>query len=167
MRNNSSQAFLLLGPDSGFDSISEQNSTFNLSKLMNKLETEKTLPQMIIFNLNPKFNIEILALINCFQDSSSRGKIQYGPAWWFLDNRQYILKHLEDITAEGNIGVFIGMLTDSRSFVSFARHQYFRRLLCNYFGKMIEKGEMTSNIKFVGKIVENISYNNAISYFNI
>lgn len=165
MRNNNTQMLKALGLDTGFDSIAEDNSIANLSKLMDRLNNENSLPPMIIFNLNPKMNTEIMTLIGCFQDSSLKGKIQYGAAWWFLDNKEGMKKHLKDLTATGHIGAFIGMLTDSRSFLSYPRHHYFRRILCNYFGKMMEKGEMTQDMNLVGKVVEDISYNNAIKYF--
>ena len=165
MRNNNTEMLNKLGLDTGFDSIAEDNSVANLSKLMDCLNSENSLPPMIIFNLNPKMNSEIMTLIGCFQDSSLKGKIQYGAAWWFLDNKVGMEKHLQDLTATGHIATFVGMLTDSRSFLSYPRHHYFRRLLCNYLGTMMEKGEMTQDINLVGKVVEDISYNNAIHYF--
>ncbi len=112
-------------------------------------------------------NTEIMTLAGCFQSSEARGKIQYGPAWWFLDNKVGMKKHLEDLTATGHIGAFVGMLTDSRSFLSYPRHHYFRRILCNYFGQMIENGEMTNDLTLVGEVVKDVCYNNAINYFGI
>ena len=165
MRNNNSEMLRKLGLDTGFDSIAEDNSIANLSRLMDRLNNENSLPPMIIFNLNPKTNTEIMTLIGCFQDSSLKGKIQYGAAWWFLDNKVGMEKHLQDLTATGHIGAFLGMLTDSRSFLSYPRHHYFRRILCNYLGKMMEKGEMTQDMDLVGKVIEDISYNNAVQYF--
>ncbi len=167
MRNNNSIMLDKLGLDTGFDSISDANSTYELSRLLDRLNSENSLPKTILFNLNPKMNSEFMTLIGCFQDSSARGKIQYGPAWWFLDNKVGMEKHLKDLTATGHIGAFVGMLTDSRSFLSYPRHHYFRRILCSYFGKMIENGEMTSNLELVGKVVEDISYNNSINYFGM
>ena len=167
MRNNNSAMLAKLGLDTGFDSISEDNSIRNTSRLFDKLNDENALPRTIIFNLNPKMNAEIMTLIGCFQSDEARGKIQYGPAWWFLDNKVGMEKHLQDLTATGHIGAFIGMLTDSRSFLSYPRHHYFRRILCNYFGTMIENGEMTSDLNFVGKVVEDICYNNAVNYFGV
>lgn len=167
MRNNNTIMLNKLGLDTGYDSIAEDNSIKNLSKLMDRLNNENSLPPMIIFNLNPKQNTEIMTLIGCFQDSSMRGKIQYGAAWWFLDNKVGMEKHLKDLTATGHIGAFLGMLTDSRSFLSYPRHLYFRRILCSYFGEMMENGEMTKDIKLVGKVVEDISYNNAMNYFGL
>ena len=165
MRNNNTKMLNSLGLDSGFDSVAEDNSVKNLSRLMDRLNNEDSLPPMIIFNLNPKMNVEIMTLIGCFQDSSMKGKIQYGAAWWFLDNKVGIEKHLQDLTATGHIDSFIGMLTDSRSFLSYPRHQYFRRLLCNYFANMMNSGEMTSDKEIVGEVIKNICYNNAINYF--
>lgn len=165
MRNNNTKMLNKLGLDSGFDSIAEDNSVKNLSRLMDRLNNEDSLPPMIIFNLNPKMNAEIMTLIGCFQDSSMKGKIQYGAAWWFLDNKAGIEKHLQDMTATGHIDSFIGMLTDSRSFLSYPRHQYFRRLLCNYLANMMDNGEMTNNKEIVGDVIKNICYNNAKEYF--
>ena len=134
MRNNNTEMLNKLGLDTGYDSIAEDNSIKYMSKLFDKLNSEKSLPKTIVFNLNPKMNAEIMTLIGCFQDGSAKGKVQYGPAWWFLDNKVGMEKHLEDLTATGHIGAFIGMLTDSRSFLSYPRHHYFRRILCNYLG---------------------------------
>lgn len=167
MRNNNSIMLEKLGLDTGYDSIAEDNSIYATSRLFDKLNDENSLPCTIVFNLNPKMNAEIMTLNGCFQSSEAKGKIQYGPAWWFLDNKVGMEKHLKDLTATGHIGAFIGMLTDSRSFLSYPRHHYFRRILCNYLGEMIEKGEMTSNEKLVGKVIEDICYNNAINYFGV
>ena len=165
MRNNNARMLSALGLDSGFDSIAEDNSVNNLSRLMDRLNSEDSLPPMIIFNLNPKMNAEIMTLIGCFQDSSMKGKIQFGAAWWFLDNKVGIEKHLQDLTATGHIDSFIGMLTDSRSFLSYPRHQYFRRLLCNYFANMMNNGEMTNDKELVGEVIKNICFKNAKDYF--
>ncbi len=167
MRNNNSAMLEKLGLDTGFDSISEENSIKQTSRLFDKLNMENSFPKTILFNLNPKMNTEIMTLIGCFQSDEAKGKVQYGPAWWFLDNKVGMEKHLEDLTATGHIGAFIGMLTDSRSLLSYPRHHYFRRILCNYFGAMMEKGEMTQNEAFVGEVVKDICYRNAIAYFNL
>ena len=167
MRNNNAKMMEKLGLDTGFDSISDTNSISKLSRLMDKLNSENSLPKLIIFNLNPKMNAEIMTLIGCFQSSEARGKIQYGPAWWFLDNKIGMEKHLEDLTATGHIGAFVGMLTDSRSLLSYPRHHYFRRILCNYLGTLIENGEMTSNLDFVGNVIKDICFNNSAKYFNL
>lgn len=167
MRNNNSAMLAKLGLDTGFDSISEDNSIRNTSRLFDKLNDENALPRTIIFNLNPKMNAEIMTLIGCFQSDEARGKIQYGPAWWFLDNKVGMYKHLDDLTATGHLGAFVGMLTDSRSFLSYPRHHYFRRILCNYLGRMMENGEMTNNEELVGEVIKDASYRNAVKYFGI
>lgn len=167
MRNNNTVMLNKLGLDTGFDSIAEDNSIKNMSRLFDRLNTENALPKTILFNLNPKMNAEIITLTGCFQSDEAKGKLQYGPAWWFLDNKIGMEKHLQDLTATGHIGAFIGMLTDSRSFLSYPRHHYFRRILCNYLGELIENGEMTSDISLVGKVVRDICYNNAIKYFGV
>lgn len=167
MRNNNAKMLARLGLDTGFDSISDTNSISKLSRLMDRLNSEDMLPKLIIFNLNPKMNAEIMTIMGCFQSSEARGKIQYGPAWWFLDNKIGMEKHLEDLTATGHIGAFVGMLTDSRSLLSYPRHHYFRRILCNYLGTLIENGEMTSNLEFVGDVVKDVCYNNSIKYFGM
>ena len=167
MRNNNAQMLARLGLDTGYDSISEENSSKYMSRLFDKLNNENALPKTILFNLNPKMNSELMTIIGCFQSDEAKGKMQYGPAWWFLDNKVGMEKHLEDLTATGHLGAFIGMLTDSRSLLSYPRHHYFRRILCNYLGNMMEKGEMTTNEEFVGKVVEDICYRNSIAYFNL
>ncbi len=167
MRNNNTVMLTKLGLDTGYDSIAEDNSIKYMSKLFDRLNNENSLPKTIVFNLNPKMNTEIMTLIGCFQDSSAKGKVQFGPAWWFLDNKVGMEKHLQDLTATGHIGAFVGMLTDSRSFLSYPRHHYFRRILCNYLGALMENGEITSDEKLVGKVIEDICYNNSINYFGV
>ncbi len=167
MRNNNSVMLEKLGLDTGYDSISEENSIKNTSRLFDRLNNENALPKTILFNLNPKMNTEIMTLIGCFQSDQAKGKMQYGPAWWFLDNKVGMEKHLEDLTATGHIGAFIGMLTDSRSLLSYPRHNYFRRILCNYFAGMMERGEMTQNEALVGEVIKDVCYRNAIAYFKL
>ena len=167
MRNNNTVMLKKLGLDTGYDSISEDNSIKNMSRLFDRLNLEGALPKTIVFNLNPKMNTEIMTLIGAFQSEEARGKIQYGPAWWFLDNKVGMERHLEDLTATGHLGAFVGMLTDSRSFLSYPRHHYFRRILCNYLGGMMERGEITQDIELVGKVVRDVSYNNSIKYLNV
>ncbi|MBQ7323210.1 MAG: glucuronate isomerase [Clostridia bacterium] len=166
-RNNNSVMFAKLGADTGYDGMSDQEVLRNLTKLFDRLNSENALPKTIVFNLNPKMNSELVVLLGCFQSGEAKGKMQYGPAWWFLDNKVGMERHLQDLTATGHIGAFVGMLTDSRSFLSYPRHHYFRRILCNYFGTMMERGEMTQDEAFVGKVVEDISYNNSIAYLNM
>ncbi|MBE5749829.1 MAG: glucuronate isomerase [Clostridiales bacterium] len=167
MRNNNSVMLKKLGLDTGYDSIAEDNSIKLMSRLFDRLNDENALPRTIIFNLNPKMNTEIMTLLGCFQDSSAKGKIQYGPAWWFLDNKVGMENHLKDLTATGHIATFVGMLTDSRSLLSYPRHHYFRRILCNYLGTLMEKGEITQDIELVGSVIKDVSYNNSIAYFNM
>jgi glucuronate isomerase len=167
MRNNNSNMLAKLGLDTGFDSIAEDNSIKYMSRLFDRLNSENALPKTIVFNLNPKMNTEIMTLIGCFQSSEARGKMQYGPAWWFLDNKVGMEQHLRDLTATGHLAVFVGMLTDSRSLLSYPRHHYFRRILCNYLGTMMENGEMTADLSYVGEVVRNICYYNSVSYFGM
>ena len=167
MRNNNAVMMEKLGLDTGYDSIAEDNSIKYMSRLFDKLNSENALPKTIVFNLNPKMNTEIMTLIGCFQSGEAKGKLQYGPAWWFLDNKVGMEKHLDDLTATGHIGAFVGMLTDSRSFLSYPRHHYFRRILCNFFGGMMERGEMTQNEAFVGEVVKDVCYRNSIAYLNM
>lgn len=167
MRNNNSVMLEKFGLDTGFDSVSGDNDISLMARLFDRLNSENRLPKTIVFNLNPVMNTEIMTLIGCFQSSEATGKLQYGPAWWFLDNKVGMYKHLKDLTATGHIATFIGMLTDSRSFLSYPRHGYFRRILCSYLGELMENGEMTSDIDFVGEVVKNVSYNNAVKYFGV
>ena len=167
MRNNNSKMLAALGLDTGFDSIAEDNSIRNMSRLFDALDSEGLLPKTIVFNLNPKMNTEIMTLIGCFQSSEARGKVQYGAAWWFLDNKVGMERHLEDLTSTGHIGTFVGMLTDSRSFLSYPRHRYFRRILCNYLGGMMDRGEITCDAQLVGGVVRDVCYNNARNYFGV
>lgn len=167
MRNNNSNMLALIGADTGFDSISEANSIKNMSRLFDKLNSENSLPATIVFNLNPKMNAEIMTLIGSFQSDEINGKMQFGPAWWFLDNKVGMERHLADLTATGHIATFVGMLTDSRSFLSYPRHHYFRRILCNFLGEMMEKHEITQNVETVGKVIQNICYNNSVKYFKL
>lgn len=167
MRNNNSVMLAKLGLDTGYDSISQDNSIKYMSRLFDRLNLEGSLPKTIVFNLNPKMNSEIMTLIGCFQSDEARGKLQFGPAWWFLDNKVGMERHLDDLTATGHIGAFVGMLTDSRSFLSYPRHHYFRRILCEYLGGLMEKGEITRDFNIVGKVVQDVSYNNSIKYLKV
>ncbi len=167
MRNNNTAMFNSIGADTGFDSIAEDNSIYYMSRLFDRLNSENSLPKTIVFNLNPKLNAEIMTLIGSFQSDEAKGKMQYGPAWWFLDNKVGMEKHLLDLTATGHIATFVGMLTDSRSLLSYPRHHYFRRILCNFLGGMMERGEMTADEARVGKVVQDICYYNSINYLKM
>ena len=167
MRNNNAVQLAKIGLDTGYDSISDENSIKNMSRLFDRLHSEGVLPKTIVFNLNPKMNAEIMSLIGCFQSSEAKGKMQYGPAWWFLDNKVGMERHLEDLTATGHLAAFVGMLTDSRSFLSYPRHHYFRRILCNYLGNMMENGEMTTDMNAVGQVIKDICFNNSAKYLKM
>ncbi len=167
MRNNNSCMLRRLGLDTGYDSISSAGDIRKLSALFDTLHDENCLPKTILFNLNPKMNAELMTLLGCFQSGEAKGKIQYGPAWWFLDNKTGMEKHLDDLTATGHLATFIGMLTDSRSLLSYPRHHYFRRILCNYLGGLMERGEITQNKALVGKVIEDICYRNVVAYLGV
>ena len=167
MRNNNNAQLQALGLDTGYDSIADDNSIQTMSRLFDRLHDEGALPKTIVFNLNPKMNAEIMSLLGCFQSDEAKGKMQYGPAWWFLDNKVGMEKHLQDLTATGHIATFVGMLTDSRSLLSYPRHHYFRRILCNYLGGMMERGEMTQDMAIVGEVVKDICYRNSINYLGM
>lgn len=164
-RNNNTRMFKALGADSGYDGMGDGECIHELGLLFNELDRENHLPRTVTFNLNPKMNEALMTLIGCYQSDEARGKMQFGPAWWFLDNKSGIERHLRDLVATGHIATFIGMLTDSRSFLSYQRHHYFRRLLCNFLGEMMERGEITRDIELVGNVVKDVCYNNAYNYF--
>ncbi|KXX72697.1 uronate isomerase [Flammeovirga sp. SJP92] len=166
LRNNSSRMMRELGPDTGFDSIGDFSQAENLSKFLNKLDNTNSLAKTIIYNLNPSDNEVFGTMIGNFQDGSVAGKLQYGSGWWFLDQKDGMEKQINALSNLGLLSRFIGMLTDSRSFLSYSRHEYFRRILCNMFGKDIEAGLLPNDIEHVGKIIQDICYNNAKSYFN-
>lgn len=166
MRNNNTKEMKALGPDTGFDAVSEEEGLTSLRNLFDRLNQEGVLPKTIVFNLNSKTNEELVTLLGCYQGTVP-GKMQYGPAWWFLDNEDGIRKQLKDFAENGDLSTFVGMLTDSRSFLSYPRHHYFRRILCDYLGTLMETGRITKDMNRVGKVVQNICYNNAISYFDI
>ncbi len=166
MRNNNSRMLNSLGTDSGGDSIGDLSQAYVLSKFLDRLDSEDKLAKTIIYNLNPADNEVMASMIGNFNDGSIKGKIQWGSAWWFLDQKDGMTKQLNTLSNLGLISCFIGMLTDSRSFLSFPRHDYFRRILCNLFGEEIEKGELPNDIPWIGKMIQGISYNNAKEYFN-
>jgi glucuronate isomerase len=166
LRNNNSRMMRTLGPDTGFDSIGDFEIARALSKFLDSLDRENKLAKTIIYNLNPRDNELIATMIGNFQDGSVSGKIQYGAGWWFLDQLDGMRKQIEALSNLSVLGQFVGMLTDSRSFLSYPRHEYFRRLLCNILGNEIERGLIPNDMKLVGGLVEDISYNNAKKYFN-
>ena len=164
LRNNSERNFKKLGPDTGFDAINDQNFAPKLSAVLNELDKTNELPKTVLYCLNPRDNETLAALMNCFQGGIP-GKIQFGSGWWFNDQKDGMQKQMETLMQVGLISQFVGMLTDSRSFLSYTRHEYFRRILCSKLGALIEGGEYPYDIKLVGKIVEDICYNNSMRYF--
>ena len=167
IRNNNSRLFNQLGPDTGFDSIGTFNTAKALSKFLNRLDSQNKLTKTILYNLNPADNEMIATMIGNFQDGSVAGKIQFGSGWWFLDQKDGMEKQLNSLSVLGLLSRFVGMLTDSRSFLSYPRHEYFRRTLCNLIGNDVENGLLPhQEMKFIGKMVEDISYNNAKTFFN-
>jgi glucuronate isomerase len=165
LRNNNSRMLSKLGPDTGWDSIGDFSQAAALAKFLNKLDSEDKLAKTILYNLNPADNELMASMIGNFNDGSVPGKIQFGSGWWFLDQKDGIIKQLNALSNMGLVSRFVGMLTDSRSFLSFPRHEYFRRILCNLFGDEIEHGELPNDTKWVGQIIQDICYNNANDYF--
>ena len=166
LRNNNSRMMRQLGPDTGWDSIGDFSQGRQLSKFLSRLEGEDKLAKTILYNLNPADNELFATMIGNFNDGSMPGKIQWGSAWWFLDQKDGMIKQINALSNMGLLSRFVGMLTDSRSFLSFPRHEYFRRILCNLFGTEIENGELPNDIPWVGKVVQDICYHNAKNYFN-
>lgn len=166
LRNNNSRLYRRLGPDTGFDSIGDFNVGKNLSKFLNSLDDNGKLAKTILYNLNPRDNELIATMAGNFQDGTVAGKIQFGSGWWFLDQEAGIIDQLNALSLLGLLSRFIGMLTDSRSFISYPRHEYFRRILCNLIGNDIENGKIpVSEMEFAGTMVEDICYYNAKKYF--
>ena len=166
LRNNNSRLKKLLGPDTGFDSIGDFEIARPLAKFLDRLDSQDKLCRTILYNLNPRDNELFATMIGNFNDGSIAGKIQFGSGWWFLDQKDGMTKQLNALSNMGLLSRFVGMLTDSRSFLSYPRHEYFRRILCNLIGNDIENGELPNDLEWIGKIVQDICYNNAKSYFN-
>jgi len=166
LRNTNTRMLAKLGPDTGFDSIGDFKQSVTLSKFLNALDGTNQLAKTILYNLNPSDNEVMGTMIGNFNDGSAKGKIQFGSAWWFLDQKDGMEKQINALSNLGLLSCFIGMLTDSRSFLSYPRHEYFRRILCNLIGKDVENGELPADEKWLGKIVSDICYHNAKSYFS-
>ncbi|MEN2488626.1 glucuronate isomerase [Flavobacterium sp. B11] len=165
LRNNNARMHRILGPDTGWDSIGDYPQAQKLSAFLNALDSKDKLTKTIIYNLNPADNEVMATMIGNFNDGSVRGKVQFGSGWWFLDQKDGMTKQLNALSNMGLISCFVGMLTDSRSFLSFPRHEYFRRILCNLLGDEIKRGELPNDMEWIGKLVSDISYNNAKEYF--
>lgn len=165
MRNNNSRMFEKIGPDTGFDSVNDFEVAKGISRILNELEKVDLLPKTILYCLNPKDNYVLGTMLGNFQKAPIKGKIQFGSGWWFNDNRDGMEEQMKALANLGCFGNFIGMLTDSRSFVSYTRHEYFRRILCSLIGKWVADGEYPTDIESLKEIVEGISYYNAKEYF--
>lgn len=166
MRNNNEVMFKKLGADTGYDSVGDSNIIEKLSLLLKTANNDGGLPRIIFYSLNNKDYYPLSTLMGCFQEEGIKGKMQLGSAWWFLDNKDGMEEQIKVLANTGSLALFVGMLTDSRSFLSYSRHEYFRRILCNIIGEWAEKGEVPNDIKYLGNIVENICFNNSNIYFN-
>ena len=167
LRNNNSRLLKQLGPDTGWDSIGDFPHGRSMSKFFDRLDATNQLTKTILYNLNPADNELIATMAGNFNEGSYPGKMQFGSGWWFLDQKDGMVKQMNALSNMGLLSRFIGMLTDSRSFLSFPRHEYFRRILCDLFGEEIENGELPNDIEWTGKVVQDICYNNALHYFNL
>ncbi|MBA7471177.1 Uronate isomerase [subsurface metagenome] len=165
LRNTSTRMLKTVGPDTGFDSIGDFETARPLAKFLDALDKNNELPKTILYNLNPRDNELIATMVGNFQDGSVPGKLQYGSAWWFLDQKDGMEKQLTVLSNMGLLSRFVGMLTDSRSFLSYPRHEYFRRILCNILGSDVEAGLLPADMALLGKMVEDICFNNAGNYF--
>lgn len=167
MRNNNTRMVNRLGGDIGFDSINDSNIAYPLSRILDSLAKDEALPKTILYTLNPKDNYVLGTMLGNFQGSDVPGKIQFGSGWWFNDNKDGIIEQMKSLGNLGLLGNFVGMLTDSRSFISYTRHEYFRRILCNLLGQWVENGEFPYDTDLLKNIVEGICFNNAKRYFGI
>lgn len=165
LRNNNTRMLATLGPDTGWDSIGDYTQGTTLSRFLDALDSKDKLAKTILYNLNPADNELFAAMTGNFNDGSLRGKVQYGSGWWFLDQKDGMTRQLNALSNMGLLSTFVGMLTDSRSFMSFPRHEYFRRVLCNLLGQEMESGELPQDIAWVGSMVADICYRNARQYF--
>jgi glucuronate isomerase len=167
LRNTRSRGFELLGPDTGYDSIGDYQQAPGLCAFLDRLDREEMLPKMVLYNVNPTDNYLFATMAGNFQDGKIRGKMQFGAGWWFLDTKEGIEWQINALSNTGLLSRFIGMLTDSRSFMSYTRHEYFRRVLCNLLGREIESGELPGDEEMVGKMVANICYANAKEFLSL
>jgi len=165
LRSTNTRMLKAIGPDTGFDTIGDFRTAVPLAKYLDRLDAQNKLPKTILYNLNPADNAALAAMIGNFQDGLAAGKMQYGSAWWFLDQKDGIENQIRTLSNMGLLSRFVGMLTDSRSFLSYPRHEYFRRILCNILGGDVEAGLLPNDLALLGKMVEDISFNNAKNYF--
>jgi glucuronate isomerase len=165
LRNTCTRLLNKLGPDIGCDSIGDFEIARPLAKFLDRLDVQGRLPKTVLYNLNPRDNALMATMIGNFQNGSAPGKMQFGSGWWFLDQKNGMEDQMRNLANMGLLSRFVGMLTDSRSFLSYPRHEYFRRTLCNMLGNDVEAGLLPDDMTFLGKMVEDISYNNARNYF--
>ena len=166
IRNVNKSLLIKIGADAGVDSIGDFSHAVALGSFLNKLNNEDSLPKTILYNLNPSDNEVFATMAGNFNDEGIKGKVQFGAAWWFLDQKDGMTRQIDALSNMGLLSCFVGMLTDSRSFLSFPRHEYFRRILCNILGNDVQNGELPNDVKWLGKIVQDICYNNAREYFD-
>ena len=164
-RNNNTRLFQAIGADTGYDCIGDQAPAGELADFLNALECTDELPKTILYSLSPNDNAAIETIMGCFQNSQAVSKLQHGSAWWFNDHRPGMEAHLRSLASLGNLSGFVGMLTNSRSFLSYTRHEYFRRILCEYIGTLVENGEFADDEQILSDLVKDISYRNAVAYF--
>jgi glucuronate isomerase len=165
LRNNNTRMYAMLGPDAGFDSMGDADIIKPLQKLLDRLDSSGKLAKTIVYNSNPRDNAALVTMLGCFQDASCPGKMQFGTAWWFMDHKDGMERQIEDLSQTGLLSRFVGMTTDSRSFLSYPRHEYFRRILCNILGQEMHDGLLPRDEELVGGLVKDVCYNNASSYF--
>jgi glucuronate isomerase len=167
LRNTNTRAMQKLGPDTGFDSIGDFEMAGRLAKFLDELDKENKLAKTVLYVINPRDNELVASMIGNFQDGSIRGKMQFGAAWWFNDQKDGIERQINALSNMGLLSCFVGMLTDSRSFLSYPRHEYFRRVLCTVLGTDVENGELPDDMELIGNMVKDICFRNAVSYFGI
>jgi glucuronate isomerase len=167
LRNTNTRFGKILGRDAGFDSIGDFQVAVPLARFLDRLDAEGKLPKTILYCVNPRDNDVLASMAGNFQDGSIAGKMQFGSAWWFNDQKDGIEKQIDALSNIGLLSLFVGMLTDSRSFLSYPRHEYFRRVLCNMIGRDVENGELPNDESLLGGMIQDISYNNAVRYFGI
>lgn len=167
LRNANQKMFETLGADTGFDMIAQTNSGENIARFLSELDRTGKCPKTILYSLNPADNDQLAVLAGCFQSDECPSKIQHGSAWWFNDTKRGMEAQMQTLASAGILGNFIGMLTDSRSFLSYARHDYFRRIFCNIVGRWVENGEYPANERLLRTIVEGVCYKNAVRYFDL
>jgi len=165
LRNNNSRQFDALGPDTGYDSIGDFPLACSISRFLDRLDREQRLPRTIVYGLNPAYNDVLATMIGNFQDGNTPGKMQLGSGWWFLDQKDGMEAQLNSLSNQGLLSQFVGMLTDSRSFLSYTRHEYFRRILCNLLGTEMAQGLLPREMEMIGSMVQDICYRNAANYF--